>query len=99
MNVDYTLQLNENYYSVVFPLKHDSKMWFFLDPLELNVWLAFILCVPIYLLAMVLADYIFDGYADWGELSDFVIRNALSEHNSTMPRNKQMYQKFFIAPC
>ena len=95
MNVDYTLQISNNYYSIVFPLKHGSEMWFFISPFSLNVWLSSVLCVPIYLLAMGLADCLFDGQADWGAVTDFVLRNALSEQNY-VPRDKQAYQKLLI---
>ena len=70
-------------------------MWFFKDPLSFYVWLCSILCVPVYLLAMGLADYLFNGYADWGAVTGFVIRNALSEQNYT-PRDKRVYQKILI---
>ena len=29
--VDFTAQVADSYYSVVVPLKHDSKMWFIID--------------------------------------------------------------------
>ena len=96
--MDYSIQISDNYYKVVFPLKHGSGMWFFIDPLSFHVWLCSLLCVPIYLLAMGLADYLFNGYADWHAVTDdfaFVIRNALSEQNYT-PRDKLVYQKIFI---
>ena len=98
MNVKYTNQISDNYFQVVIPLKYGSKMWFFIDPLSFHVWLCSILCVPIYLLAMGLADYLFNGYADWGAVTDdfnFVIRNALSEQNYA-PRDKRVYQKILI---
>ena len=96
VNVDFTLQVAENHYSVVFPLKHDSKMWFFIDPFSFKVWLGFILCIPIYILAMGLADYLFTGYADLGGITDFVVRNALSEQNYALPNDKQAYKKLLI---
>ena len=98
MNVEFTNQISDNYFQVVFPLKHASEMWFFIDPLSFHVWICSLLCVPIYLLAMSLADYLFNGYADWGAVTDdfdFVIRNALSEQNYA-PRDKQVYQKILI---
>ena len=98
MNVEFTNQISDNYFQVVFPLKHASEMWFFIDPLSFHVWICSLLCVPIYLLAMGLADYLFDGYADWDAVADdfdFVIRNALSEQNYA-PRDKLVYQKILI---
>ena len=81
--------------TVVVPLDHDSKMWFFVEPLTRNVWITFLACIPVYLLTMALANYLFSGWADWGKLSSFVLRNALCEHY-TLPTYKNAYQKIFI---
>ena len=94
-SVDYSYQIANNYYSIVFPLKLGSKKWFFIEPFSFRVWLCFMICLPIYLLAMGMADYLFNGYADLGELSSFIVRNALSEQNYALP-NKQEYKRLLI---
>ena len=94
--MDFSAQVADSYYSVVVPLKHDSKMWFIIDPLDYEVWLGLILSVPIYLLAMVLADYLYIGYADLDDLIGFILRNALSEQNSRLTKDTRAYQKVFI---
>ena len=71
-------------------------MWFFIDPFSFELWLGFILCIPIYILAMGLADYLFIGYADFGGLTDFIMRNALSEQNFAPRNDKQAYKKLLI---
>ena len=94
--VDFSDQVADGYYSVVVPLKHDSKMWFIIDPLDYEVWLGIIISVPIYLLAMALADYIDSGYADLNDLTGFILRNALSEQNNRLPKHTKIYQKLLI---
>ena len=94
--MDFSAQVADSYYSVVVPLKHDSKMWFIIDPLDYEVWLGLILSVPIYLLAIVLADYLYIGYADLDDLIGFILRNALSEQNSRLTKDTRAYQKVFI---
>ena len=95
--VDYSYEIGDNYYSIVFPLEHGSKKWFFIDPFSPSVWLCFIISLPIYLLAMGMADYLFNGYADLGKLSSFIVRNAMSEQNYALPNDKQVYKRILIA--
>ena len=71
-------------------------MWFFIDPFSYSVWLSFILCVPIYILAMSLADYLYKRDVDFGDLCGFVIRNALSEQNTLIPNQLQLYKRLLI---
>ena len=94
--VDFTVQVADGYYSVVLPLKHESKMWFFIDPFSYSVWLGFLLSIPIYVLAMGLADYLFCGHVDLDDLTGFIMRNALSEQNFAPPNNTQTYKKILI---
>ena len=94
--VDFTAQVADSYFSVVVPLKHDSKMWFIIDPLDYEVWLGLMISVPIYLLAMALADYLYSGYVDLDDLTGFILRNALSEQHSTLSKNTKVYKKLLI---
>ena len=93
--MDFTHQVSDGYFKAVIPLKQDNKMWFFIDPFSYSVWLGFILCVPIYILAMILADFLFLKDVDIGVLCGFVIRNALSEQNS-IPNHSQLYKRLLI---
>ena len=94
--VDFTAQVADSYYSVVVPLKHDSKMWFIFDPLDYEVWLGLLISVPIYLLAMALADYLYSGYVDLDDLTGFILRNVLSEQHSRLSKNTKVYKKLLI---
>ena len=66
------------------------------DPFSWVVWCLAIICVPLYVVIMGLADYAFSGYADWEALIGFVLRIALSENDSNLPEHKWKYQKIFL---
>ena len=78
------------------PLKQKSKMWHIADPFTYHVWLTIFLSGPLYLAAMGLIDYFYYGSADWGQLCGFILRNALSEQNSGLPKNTKIFQKILI---
>ena len=86
---------------LVVPLLLESDIWAISDPLADEVWYASIISVPLYLLAMGLADYVFFQKMNWRALSGFVLRNVFTEH-SQLPRCKRVYQKvliiFWVAP-
>ena len=71
-------------------------MWYLVHPFTYPVWLMIIASLPIYLLAMGLADYTYSRSADWDRLFDFILRNALSEQNSRPPNHTKAYQKILI---
>ena len=95
--MDFTRPVGRGYYAVVIPLKSKSNMWYFIDPFHCTVWIMFFLSIPIYLIAMGLSDYVYMGFTDWDVMCGFVIRNALSEQNHTLPDQSMAYQKIFIA--
>ena len=68
-------------------------MWYIIDPFQYNVWLLLIASVPIYLIAMALADYFYYGFIDWDDLGGLLVRNVLSEQNFRLPDRAQVYQK------
>ena len=94
--VDFTHPAIESYHGVVVPLQHRSKMWYIADPFTYYVWLLTIVVIPLYIIAMGFGDYIYHGSVQWDKLSGFIIRNALSEQNSSLPNNSNIYQKIFI---
>ena len=71
-------------------------MWYIVDPFTYPVWLMIIASLPIYLLAMGLADYTYSRCADWDRLFGFILRNALSEQNFRPPNHTKAYQKTLI---
>ena len=80
---------------LVVPLGIGSDIWTISDPLADEVWYASIISVPLYLLVMVVTDYVFFQKVDWKAVSGFVLRTAFSEH-SQMPSCKRDYQKILI---
>ena len=94
--MDFTRPVGRGFYAVVIPLKSESNMWYFIDPFQHIVWILILFTIPMYTVAMGLADYVFMGFSDWDTLCGFVIRNALSENNSISPNRSKAYQKIFI---
>ena len=77
------------------PLSLESNIWAISDPLADEVWYASIVSMPLYLSAMLFADYLFSKNINWRTLSGFILRAALCEHFQ-IPSCKQLYQKIFI---
>ena len=94
--IDFTRPVLEGHDTVVVPLKHKANMWFMIYPFTYPVWLLVIISIPIYMLAMWLADYTYCRSADWDQLCGFVLRNALSEQNSRPPNHAKAFQKILI---
>ena len=67
-----------------------------MDPLSYEVWISFLVCIPAYIGAMVLMNYLYSGNTDWEEAASVVIRNALSECNITKKSCKQLYQRLLV---
>ena len=93
--MDFTAPAEAGFNTIVIPLVMESDIWAISHPLAKEVWYAWIICVPLYLLVMVSADYIFFGMAKWKQLSGFVLRNVFSEH-AEMPPIKKAYQNILI---
>ena len=93
--MDFTNTVESAYYTVVVPVKHNSKMWYFVDPFSLDVWLLLVVIIPMYLVTMGLANHFFWGFADWGDQFAFVLRNIVREQ-CKLPNYKVIYQKVLI---
>ena len=94
-SVDFTTPMEAGFFTIVIPLVLKSDIWAISQPLANEVWYASIICVPIYLLVMGLADYAFFGMVKWKQLAGFVLRNVFSEH-AEMPLIKKAYQKILV---
>lgn len=94
--VDFTLIPLELYSTIVVPLRLESDTWSMTDPFSYEVWCMVILCVPLYVIIMGLADVVFCGSADWEALIGFILRTSLSENDSDLPENRWAYQKIFL---
>ena len=94
-SVDLTACKSLGFSTIVIPLVLESDLWAMSHPLAKEVWYVLIICVPIYLLVMGLADYAFFGMVKWKQLSGFIIRNVFSEQ-AEMPLIKSAYQKILV---
>ena len=72
-------------------------MWYVAHPFTFHVWLLVIISIPVYMVSMGLADYVYYRYTDWDKICAFVIRNAFSEQNSRIPQHTQVYQTILIS--
>ena len=94
--VDFTFIPVESSFTIVVPLRLESDTWSMTDPFSYEVWCMIIICIPLYVIIMGLADYVFSGTVDWEALIGFTLRIALSENDSNLPENKWAYQKMFL---
>ena len=69
-------------YNIVIPVKTDEDLWSFVNPMAFQVWICALGSIPIYILAMGLAEYIRSrcGIVNWTSLVGFVLRNAFQEN-------------------
>ena len=63
-------------------------------PFEWRVWLAMLSCIPIFLVAMGLADRVFYGRANWPKLTGFTLRSVFMEPTHWYPQ-QTVYHKLF----
>ena len=64
------------------------------EPLSYQVWICFLICIPVYIVALILLNYLYCGSTNWEAAASSVIRGALSERKSTNVKPpKHMYQK------
>ena len=89
-----------SHYAIVAPLRLEPDILAFSYPLDGEIWIATIISVPLYILVMCLADYLFHPcgvitYANVKANIGFVIRNTLTEHMNRLPAAR-LYKKVFI---
>ena len=83
------------YYTIIVPLRfQDVNLLSITDPLTFEVWICFLICIPGYILIMVLMNFLYSGQPNWVATASSIIRSALSERKSSnvKPPN-QLYQK------
>ena len=83
--------------SIVVPMKIYKSILSFADPLTFEVWMMFFFSIPIYMLAMLLAEYINPSASkDWEGVVGFVLRNAMMEHKDYI-HVVAIHQKIFFS--
>ena len=96
-SVDFSAAIIMEMYNIIIPLTIENDIWSFLYPFEDEVWICFLLSVPIFIIAMGLAEYITneEHSVPWATLIGFVLRNVLSENTGKLP-DKRLYQKIMV---
>ena len=95
MSVDFSSVVSGESYSILVPLKIENDVWSFVNPFNYEVWIFSLSSVPIFILAMGLADYLARGAIKWDTWIGFVLRNILSETAHKMP-DKRNSDKLLI---
>ena len=72
-SVDFTSTIATGYMSVIVPITTENNIWSFATPLEFEVWILWIISIPIFILAMGAADYIATRAIDWDTLVGYVL--------------------------
>ena len=83
------------HYTIIVPLGFKDNLLSVTDPLSLEVWICFIICIPVYISIIVSLNYVYSGTTKWGAAASSVIRGALSERRTALPP-KHLYQKCLI---
>ena len=96
MVIDFSRPFSPHFRAIVVPMEMSANMWYFSQPYTDLVWILVGITIPVYIVAMAVAYYLYDGSVDLEMLSGFVIRNALSEQNSRIPEEELLYQKVLI---
>lgn len=95
MVIDFSRPFSPHFRAVVVPIEKNANMWYISQPYTDVVWIIALICIPIYIPVMALAYYFYDGSVDMERVSQFVIRNALTEHYD-VPDDKLLFQKILI---
>ena len=77
------------------PIKLEDNLYSYIDPLSLEVWICFLICIPIYIGFMMSMNYLYSGFNEWEASASSVIRAALSECKTTLPP-KHLYQAILV---
>ena len=94
--MDFSRGIVKGYLAVVIPVETGSKMWYFTYPFTNTVWILIATVIPVYVIAMAGADYLYSGSAKLSTLLGFVIRNVLTDQNNGIPGEKKDYKKLLI---
>ena len=80
-------------HEIIVPLHKENDLLSFTKPLATEVWIFSFITIPLFTLAMALADYLAGIEVDWEYLVGFVLRNIFSETMGNL-RDRKAYQKF-----
>ena len=84
-----------NTYNIIIPLITENDIWSFINPFRYEIWIFTLISIPVYILAMGVAEYIADRHVNWEILIGFVMRNVCSDPMGKLP-DKRPYQKILV---
>ena len=93
--VDFTHPVIVDHWGLVIPLRKRTDLLKILNPFQYEVWTILTMSIPIYILLMAVADYLYTGNVNWESLIGFVGRTALHTDVKDI-KGKRLYQKLFI---
>ena len=93
--MDFSSAIYTDGFTILVPLSFKAHVWSFLEPMSSEVWIMSIFSIPIFLLAMGLADYAYCGNFNWDTVAGFVLRNVFLENVAKLP-DRALYQRLFV---
>ena len=95
-SVDFTTSIGvTTHYTIVVPLRFQDNLLSITDPFSFEVWVCFIICIPVFIGVMLLMNYMKSGSPNLEATASFVLRSALSEDKYRLPP-KHLYQKIMV---
>ena len=82
-------------YTIIVPLGFQDNFWSIKDPYSSIVWICFLICIPIYIGAMISMNYLYGISTSWENTINFVIRTVFQEDTDNLPP-KHLYQQLLV---
>ena len=93
--MDFTNPVVVDHWGLVIPLRIQTDLLKMFNPFQKQVWALLAMSIPIYILAMAMADFLYSGNVNWESVIGFVGRTALHTDIKDT-KDKRLYQKLFI---
>ena len=72
--VDFSVPILNEFWTIAIPIKSEVDVWSFLHPFAPEVWIASLASIPTFMMAMIMADYLYFGTLRWEASVSFVLR-------------------------
>ena len=98
IDFSYSFFVDSSLFIIGFNMETDT--WKIIRPFGWRVWLALLIAVPTYWLAMCIADQYFEGRAEWYGLFVFTVQPLLMQNSEPTPSRttyKRMFACFWLA--
>ena len=79
----------------MYELEIQVDIWGFVNPYNYEVWICWLISMPVFVFAMGLSDLFTFHKVDWDTLTSFVLRNAVYESPPISPDTK-LYHRVFV---